>query len=885
MHNEDESTGAPQDGRADAAGTGAGAFRTDPAVAVPAAFCCPVPFGASRQPAWWAAWNRTIRCKLTILILGVGLLAVLLELAFLIFYTGHRMRHDMLADAGSVTTALTARAAGPVAAGDAAAAQDLLNSLALEPRAMAATVFDRGGRVLAEYRRGREDAAAPILPGDAERFDRESLTLSRGIMRNGQRVGTVALVYDFNPMKARVTRFFRMGLLVLLLSVVIRVIIVTGVTRELTGPLTALADAARRISERRDYSVRATRATGGEVGRLIDAFNGMVEQIERHDRARAAAEESLRRSEERYALAALGSNDGMRDLDVMRGVTYLSARLNAMQGGEEKETTEAIQEWFARMHPDDQERVQAEVRAFEESGGTTNEIEFRIRHRDGHYVWMLSRGAAVRDPNGRVLRIAGSLSDITQKKTTDAVTGLPNRLFFLDRLQRALEAPGDGGSLVAVLFLELDRFRMLHDSVGHAATDEFLTQVAGRLRSAARGAGREVLVARTGEDEFALLLTELRQASDAVSMAKDTLKKLREPFYLEGKRLPAGAHIGIAIRSQSETPEELLRNAETAMYDASTKGGGEPAIFRTSMRERATARLEIVLGLRQAIEANQLRLHYQPVVSLREHRIIGFESLVRWQHPDRGLLGPGEFISIAEESDLILALGEWVLREACRQMTEWQVRLKPAPPMVVGVNVSVRQLNDPGFADLVGRVLAETGLEPQRLRLEVTESSLASDSGPILETLRTLRAMQVQLVIDDFGTGYSSLSYLQRLPFQVLKIDRSFIRELGAGDGSPEIVRTILRLARALKLKVVAEGVETAEQAMRLTSLGCDLVQGYFFGRPAGAHQAEEMILDRTTIHPAAPWPGPEEFFTESDHPSDDPGESAKEIAWIDSCC
>lgn len=257
---------------------------------------------------------------------------------------------------------------------------------------------------------------------------------------------------------------------------------------------------------------------------------------------------------------------------------------------------------------------------------------------------------------------------------------MPNRLFFLDELQRAVEAARRDASHLAVLFLDLEHFRTVNDSLGRPASDELLQQVAGRLRSTVRAAGREVVVARTGEDEFGLLLTKSGQAADAVGVAKDLLERMREPFYLDGRRLPVGASVGIAISSEGDEPEELLRNAETAMYHASTKGNREFAIFNPSMRERAVARLDVVMGLRRAIEASELRLHFQPLVSLRERRTIGFESLVRWQHPERGLLAPAEFIPVAEESDLILEVGEWVLREACRQMADWQKRLAPDPP-------------------------------------------------------------------------------------------------------------------------------------------------------------------------------------------------------------
>ncbi len=649
-------------------------------------------------------------------------------------------------------------------------------------------------------------------------------------------MGSIVLVCDRRAQGARLRQYVGIILIVLALSIGIRIAVVMRLTRMVTDPLAYLAGVAREISERRDYSVRAERETGGEIGQLIDAFNEMVAQIDRHDRARQAAEDGLRRSEERYALAARGSNDGLWDYDATAGRVYLSPRLNAILGEREAEQWVSILDLFGRIHPEDRDRVRVEFAAYSQSNAEAFDVEFRMRHHNEGWVWMQGRSTVVRGEGGRVVRMAGSLSDITRRKTTDAVTGLPNRLFFLDELGRALENTGSGQ--VAVLFLDLDRFRMVNDSLGHSATDELLIQVTGRLRSAVRSAGRKVVVARTGEDEFAMLLTELQRPADAESVAGMMLAWLREPFYLEGQHLPVGASIGIAFGSASDKPEELLRNAETAMYHASTKGNAEIAIFRASMRERAAARLEIVMGLRSAIKANQLRLRYQPLVSLRERRIIGFESLVRWQHPERGLLRPGEFIAIAEESDLILELGEWVLREACRQMAEWDQRLAPDPPLTIGVNVAAR-----------------------RLRLEITERSLLADTGQILATLRALRRMGVWLVIDDFGTGYSSLSYLQRLPFDALKIDRSFISELGAGDGSPEIVRTIIELARSFKLRVVAEGVETADQVNRLSALGCDLIQGFYFGKPVTAEQTEALIRDGYAIQPAFPGGNATDYF------------------------
>lgn len=822
--------------------------------------------------------NLPIRCKIVLLIATIGAMGLVAESTVFVLYQRHTLQGEVAKEAGTLVQSLGAKVAPSVSAGDRKGAQAALAALSIEHQVTAATLYDRSGSGLAEYRR-TDAAPAPLTaPADGERIGKQGLALSEEISLNGQRVGSMILVYDLTAAQARVRQHFRIGLWLMMLSFVVRVIVVIRLARGITDPLGYLAKVAQSISTGHDYSVRAERRTGGEIGVLIDAFNRMLAQIERHDQARRAAEMGLRESEERYAIAARGSNDGLWDWRMETGKIYFSARLNVILGEPEVERWGTAEELFGRIHPADRERVRAVFGEFRVSDHGAFEIECRIRHCDGRYLWVLVRGTGVRDEARRIVRAAGSMRDITRTKTTDPVTGLPNRLYFLDELERALEnAKSDSGRL-AVLFLDLDRFRMVIDSLGRTASEELLTQVAGRLRSTVRAAGREVVLARTGEDEFAMLLTGFERDQDAASVARETLEHMREPFYLEGQRLPVGASIGIAFGVAADEPKELLRNAETAMYYASTKGNREFAIFQPSMRERAVAQLEIVTGLRYAVEANQLRLHYQPLVSIRERRIIGFESLVRWQHPERGLLRPAEFISIAEGSDLILDLGEWVLREACRQMAEWQQRLAPDPPLTIGVNVSARQLNDPDFAQLVKRVLEETGMEARRLRLEITESSLATDSAPILETLRALGRMQVALVIDDFGTGYSSLSYLQRLPFNILKIDRSFIRELGAGDGSPEIVRTIIQLARSFKLKVVAEGVETADQLTRLTELGCDLIQGFYFGRPVNAEQTEALIRNRDRIHPAFPY-GERDYFSGEGRDVD--STVATQAAWL----
>ena len=482
--------------------------------------------------------------------------------------------------------------------------------------------------------------------------------------------------------------------------------------------------------------------------------------------------------------------------------------------------------------------------------------EYRMRHRNGTLIWMLSRGIAVRDASGKAIRMAGSQTDITEGKIADPLTGLPNRLYFLDRLENSIEATRRKAGLFAVLFLDLDRFKLINDSMGHAAGDELLAETGRRLQLSvddgelAGGNAGPCVIARLGGDEFAVLLNGIREKTDAIRIAERILRNLEAPFWLSGRQVFASVSIGMALSNSGNSPEDLLRNADTAMYHAKNRGKARLEVFDESMRERALARLEIETELRKAIDTWQLVLYFQPQVALHTGRITGFEALVRWEHPQRGLILPGEFIPIAEETDLILSLGRWVLAEACRQMAVWQKKFAMDPPLTISVNVSFRQLMEPGLVDDVKRVLAESGLRPGTLRLEMTESTIMTNADDAIDALRRLKEMNVGLEIDDFGTGYSSLSHLNRLPFDTLKIDRSFVRELVSGESS-EIVVAILKVAHSLGMSVITEGIENAEQLQLLTELGCNYGQGYYFARPLAPEAAQALIESRESVSAA----------------------------------
>jgi diguanylate cyclase (GGDEF)-like protein/PAS domain S-box-containing protein len=560
------------------------------------------------------------------------------------------------------------------------------------------------------------------------------------------------------------------------------------------------------------------------------------------------AEAVLRESEERYALAIEGALEGIWDWDLERERVYLSPRWKAILGyGGDDPVGEHPDEWLSRVHPDDLERVRGEVRTSLGGGRSHFEIEHRVRHRDGSWRWVRARAATVRAPDGRPVRIVGSLSDVTEQKVAeelllhhalhDVLTGLPNRSLMIDRLGLALRRAVRSGRTVAVLFLDLDGFKVVNDSLGHAVGDRLLDRVARRLEGCLRPSDT---VARLGGDEFTVLLEDLHDPAEAQAVAQRVHDALREAFELDGRPVFTTASIGIAVGGTGASPESLLRDADTAMYQAKGRGRARCEVFDPTMHATALARLALETDLRGALEREEFELAYQPLVSLADGRIAGFEALARWRHPERGLLQPSEFICVAEETGLIVPLGRWVLREACRQMREWNRRYGAA--LSVNVNLSPRQFADGGLARDVAAALRDTELPAGFLKLEITEGLLMGEAGPIAATLDELKVLGVELCIDDFGTGYSSLSYLHRFPIDTLKIDRSFVARLSADGGSDQIVRTILVLAQTLKMRAVAEGVETTEQADQLRAMGCEYAQGFRFSRPIPGEEAGAMI-------------------------------------------
>ena len=556
----------------------------------------------------------------------------------------------------------------------------------------------------------------------------------------------------------------------------------------------------------------------------------VFDRVVRYAVERQRTLERLRESEERYALAANGSNDGIWDWDVARDHIYLSPRWKAIVGDHLGELPDRLETWLGRVHSDDLDRLKHDLDEHVAGRSHQLENEHRLLHNDGTWRHVLARGQAVRDGSGRATRLAGSLTDVTQSRSRDPLTGLPNRVLYLDRVERAFaRARREKDYRFALLFVDLDRFKIVNDSLGHRAGDGLLEGIARRLERCVRGVDT---IARLGGDEFTVILDDVAEPDGAIRVATRIIEELSRPFALEEREVFTGASIGIALFTPAyQKPEDLLRDADTAMYRAKALGKGRYVVFDHAMHEKAMAVLTVESELRRAIDAGQLEAWYQPVFTVADERLVGFEALVRWRHPQKGLVAPDAFVPVAEDSALVVALDRFVLRRACLQLQAW-VREFPGLELSMSVNASRRQFGIATCADALQAVLEETGVPPQKLRLEVTES-ISMESNPIVQAqLQRISALGVQLVVDDFGVGYSSLALFQKYPFRGLKIDRSFVSRLDASKEAAEVVRAILAMGNALGLSVTAEGVENDAQHRALAELGCHFAQGYRMSRP-----------------------------------------------------
>ena len=675
-----------------------------------------------------------------------------------------------------------------------------------------------------------------------------------------------------------------------------------GTVADLTRAMKALARGDLDEAHAREVAVPVLVRSQDEMRLMADGYNALQAEVGQAARALDVAREGLRATEaklernvdQQAAVARLGRRalegtplDALFDevADVVRDVLNVEAagvfelehdatsmRVRASRGLSADRHTRlssgGLQPLLATQWPTVVEDVagapEATIPELLAQPGMRSGVGLAVPGNEGAFGLLTVHSAAVRrfapDELDFLQAIAHVLADAIERERAeermrhgalhDPLTGLPNRTLFADRLDLALARARRGDTAVSVLFLDFDHFKLVNDSLGHGAGDELLCALAARLDETLRMGDT---VARFGGDEFVIICEGLEGPYEAVEIAERTQRALARPFAVGGAEHFVTASIGIAVSDGSgQRAEDLIRDADAAMYRAKERGRACSELFDERMRDRATARLRTENELRRALDHEELRLVYQPIVDLATGRLTGVEALVRWEHPTRGLLGPMEFVPVAEDTGLIVPLGDWVFREACRQSAEWCAARPDAAPVRVSINLAARQVTQPGLLRRLGEILSETGADPAHLGVEITETTLMDETGAAVETLQRLKALGLKVLLDDFGTGYSSLAYVKRFPIDVLKIDRSFTADLDRGDAdTATIVEAIVNMARGLRVGVVAEGVETEQHAARLRELGCTSAQGYLFARPMAAADVV-ALFDAPLLPPVA---------------------------------
>lgn len=592
------------------------------------------------------------------------------------------------------------------------------------------------------------------------------------------------------------------------------------------------------------------------VNKTLKSSRNQADQAARHvkELSHYIAEQEktaviLQKSEERFRNAFDYAAVGMALVQSSGRILKVNRKLCDILGYQENELLNIDYENL--IYQEDLESLNLNLSKLLSDDLGSFEMEKRVYHKSGEILWLNWSSSFLHDDLNQSSHFIFQLQDITDRKRAeerlahdalhDALTGLPNRTLFLDRLQVSFaRASRNFKTKFAVLYLDFDRFKLVNDNFGHLIGDKLLIEISHRLKSIMRESDT---IARLGGDEFTMLVEEISSSDEAVQVAERIRKEMAKPFDLNGQDFFATISIGIANWSRDyDQPEFLLRDADTALYQAKRSGRDGYKVFDKEMHQRALRLLQIETDLRYAIERNEFFLVYQPIVDLIDQKLCGFEALLRWQHPIHGLVPPLEFISIAEETGQILQIGEWVLREACTQLNNWRSKSETSKDLWMSVNVSTKQFTQTDLVSLVAGILEETNLDPNCLKLEVTESAMVENIDFAVDVMSSLKKLGLKLSIDDFGTGYSSLSYLHRLPLSSLKIDRSFVNQMSESVENQEIIKTIVSLAQSLRLEIIAEGVENSSQMKQLKELDCEFGQGYYFAKPLEAKKAESLV-------------------------------------------
>ena len=741
---------------------------------------------------------------------------------------------------------------------DSKAAKETLLSLSSAPGVVYAVIY-KDGSVFASYRRDKKESVPQVNPvgENGTRFSLRGIDLSRAISHKGEKLGVLLIRSDLDKMYRHLILYTGMIFTIALASLFSAFLLFSRFQKVITTPIHQLAGLFKTLSEKRDYSLRAKVEGAAEFLTLASGFNNMLEQIQNRENQLEQSHQNLsltnqelREKEERLRKVFDEGPLGMVLIDLHYRFIKVNESLARLLGKSETEFVDKeITEIF---HPDDVTLFQKDIDRLYSGAIQKSATELRLRRPDEDPVWINFIASMIRDEQGIALYCIGMLENITERRSLherlmydarhDALTQLPNRYLLVERLNQLINHTARDRSFhYALLFLDLDRFKNINDSFGHLAGDQLLVEVSTRLNHCVRAYNT---IARFGGDEFAILLEDTRSEMDAPYVAENILKAFQTPFNIDGNDILMTVSIGIVLGfPEYQSTEQVLRDADIAMYQAKSRDRNCFIIFNEEMHARVKASLKLENELRQGIQNKELVLYYQPIVSVATLEVTGFESLVRWKGPDGRLIQPLEFIPVAEETGLIVPLGKWCFTEACHQLARWNKMFPLENPFSISVNLSGKQIRA-GLIDFIREVITETDLRPGALAVELTESVIMENTEIANELISELTELKVRIYLDDFGTGYSSLSYLHRIRIDAMKIDRSFVMAMTSDDRARGIVKTIINLAHSLNKIVIAEGVETSEQLDELKKMGCKYFQGYLYSRPLPGREIEALLKD-----------------------------------------
>jgi diguanylate cyclase (GGDEF)-like protein/PAS domain S-box-containing protein len=789
-----------------------------------------------------ALQTQSLRRKLVIIsLITTGLTLLLSNLAFmsLEYYLSRHDTQNKLSVLGEV---IAKRATTALTFNDYDLLVTNLRTLKADKNVVRGCIYDENQQLAAEYQRPQEQAKCPQLLTKLQSEQNNNFSQYFVIRLEQAHIGTLYLENSREDLLQRFNQFLLFSVIILAVSVVLAIFLANQLQDVVVRPMRDLSNTLQNIMRNKDYSIRAAKENNDEIGDLVDLFNGLLGTIEEEN-------SSLKASEERFRKLTALSPVGIFQVDPKQQLQYVNQRWRDIHSSDEE--TPNLQEWFDQIHPADLVPAQqAWNRLVVEQESIA--LELRLVRRDGSHTWIHLLAGALHDRNGELLGYLGAISDISELKAAqiqmenlafyDPLTGLANRRLFKNRLEKAVKSVLRSGSSMALMFLDMDQFKRINDTLGHDAGDILLKEVAARLNATVR---ENDTVSRIGGDEFTILLTDVHQTADVLVVAEKLLRSLAKPIRIKGQDIVTTVSIGITMTPEDSTDvNTLMKNADLAMYRAKELGRNNFQFYSEDMNHSILEHLAMEKELKEAIQREQFTLMFQPKVSLFDYGITGVETLIRWEHPDKGMITPDRFIPVAEETGQILEIGDWVLEQSCRQISSL-IRNDVLPASAkVAVNLSAKQFADPGLAQRIRNVIEISQLPPECLELEITESTLMDDVESAIGIMQEIKNTGVSIAIDDFGTGYSSLAYIKRFPIDVLKVDRSFVMDIPEDQNDMAITAAVIAMAHKLSLEVVAEGVETQDQLHFLRRNNCDEGQGYLFSRPLSLGQLHQFLRE-----------------------------------------